>query len=220
MLITLEGIEGAGKSSQVEAAARFVSAAGRPCITTREPGATDLGRRIRGILLDPASTGIDPKTELLLYLADRVEHFQRVIRPALTQGRVVICDRYVDATLAYQGAARGVDPALIERLHGLVLGDWRPGLTVLIDIPVEVGLARAWKAVDRGERSSAETRFEKESRDFHQRVRRGYLDLAAREPARFCIIDGNRPPGEVARDLQAAIAGRLHLPCPDRGGNE
>ena len=153
------------------------------------------------------------------YLADRVEHVQRVIRPALARGQVVICDRYVDATLAYQGAARGVDADLIERLHALVLGDWRPGLTVLIDIPVAVGLDRAWRAVDRGERSPAETRFEKENRDFHQRVRQGYLELAAREPARFCIIDGNRAPGEVARDLQAAIADRLHLPLPDRGGN-
>ena len=219
MLITLEGIEGAGKSSQVEAAARFVRAAGRACITTREPGATDLGQRIRRILLDPACAGMDPWAELLLYLADRVEHVQRVIRPALARGQVVICDRYVDATLAYQGAARGVDADLIERLHALVLGDWRPGLTVLIDIPVAVGLDRAWRAVDRGERSPAETRFEKENRDFHQRVRQGYLELAAREPARFCIIDGNRAPGEVARDLQAAIADRLHLPLPDRGGN-
>lgn len=219
MLITLEGIEGAGKSSQVEAAARFVRAAGRACIATREPGATDLGRRIRRILLDPACTGMDPRTELLLYLADRVEHFERVIRPALARGQVVICDRYVDATLAYQGAARGVDGELIERLHALVLGDWRPGLTVLIDIPVAVGLARAWKAVDRGERSGAETRFENEKRDFHERVRRGYLDLAAREPARYCVIDGNRPPGEVARDLQAVIADRLHIPCPDRSGD-
>ncbi|HDI60995.1 MAG TPA: dTMP kinase [Desulfobacteraceae bacterium] len=219
MLITLEGIEGAGKSSQVEAAARFVRAAGRACITTREPGATDLGQRIRRILLDPACAGMDPRAELLLYLADRVEHVQRVIRPALARGQVVICDRYVDATLAYQGAARGVDADLIERLHALVLGDWRPGLTVLIDIPVAVGLDRAWRAVDRGERSPAETRFEKENRDFHQRVRQGYLELAAREPARFCIIDGNRAPGEVARDLQAAIADRLHLPLPDRGGN-
>jgi dTMP kinase len=101
-----------------------------------------------------------------------------------------------------------------------VLGDWRPDLTVLIDIPVTVGLARAWAAVGRGERSGAETRFENEKRDFHERVRRGYLDLAAREPARYCVIDGNRPPGEVARDLQAVIADRLHIPCPDRNGNE
>jgi dTMP kinase len=219
MLITLEGIEGAGKSSQVEAAARFIRAAGRPCTTTREPGATDPGRRIRRILLDPACTGMDPRAELLLYIADRVEHFEQVIRPALTRGQVVICDRYVDATLAYQGAARGVDADLIERLHALVLGDWRPALTVLIDLPVEVGLARAWNAVDRGERSSNETRFEREDRDFHQRVRQGYLDLAAREPRRFCVIDGNRPAGAVARDLQAVIAGRLHIPCPDGGGD-
>jgi dTMP kinase len=219
MLITLEGIEGAGKSSQVQAAVAFVRAAGRACVATREPGATDLGRRIRRILLDPACAGIDPGAELLLYLADRVEHVQRVIRPALARGQVVICDRYVDATLAYQGAARGLGAELIERLHAIVLGDWRPGLTLLIDIPVEVGLARAWGAVDRGERSGAETRFENEDKDFHERVRRGYLDLAAREPARYCVIDGNRPPGEVARDIQAAIAGRLHIPCPDRGGN-
>jgi dTMP kinase len=219
MLITLEGIEGAGKGSQVEPAAGFVRAAGRACITTREPGATDLGRRIRRILLDPACTDMNPRAELLLYLADRVQHVEQVIRPALARGQVVICDRYVDATLAYQGAARGIASQLIERLHAIVLDDWRPELTVLIDIPVEVGLARAWNAVNRGERNGDETRFENENRNFHERVRQGYLDLAAREPQRFRVIDGNRTPGEVARDLQAVIADRLHLPCPDGGGN-
>jgi dTMP kinase len=219
MFITLEGIEGAGKTSQLQAAADFVRATGRCCTTTREPGATDLGRRIRSILLDPACAGIDPLAELLLYLADRVQHVHRVIRPALADGQVVICDRFADATLAYQGAARGVDAALIRRLHELLLGAWRPDLTVLIDIPVEVGLKRAWDAVDRGERSGAETRFEKEALAFHHRVRQGYLDLAAAEPERFCIIDGNRPPQDVGSDLRALLARRLRVAPPGAADN-
>jgi dTMP kinase len=214
MFITLEGIEGAGKTSQLQAAGEFVRAAGRRCTTTREPGATALGQRIRRILLDPAAGDIDPLAELLLYLADRVQHVHRVIRPALAEGQVVICDRFVDATLAYQGAARGLDQNLIRDLHDLVLGAWRPDLTVLIDIPVEIGLARAWKAVGRGERSGAETRFERETHAFHERVRQGYRHLAGCEPERFCIIDGNRPPRDVERDIQAALARRLGTALP------
>jgi dTMP kinase len=215
MFITLEGIEGAGKTSQLEAAAQFVRSVGRPCATTREPGATALGRRIRGILLDPACADIDPLAELLLYLADRIQHLRQVVRPALAEGQVVICDRFVDATLAYQGAARGVDPDLILQLHEKLLGRWRPDLTLLIDIPVEIGLARAWKAVDRGERNGAETRFEQEAMAFHERVRQGYLTLAAREPERFRVIDGNRPAPDVGRDIHAALARRL---CPTASG--
>jgi len=217
--ITFEGIEGAGKTSQLQAAADFVRSTGRRCTTTREPGATALGRRIRGIVLDPAGADIDPVAELLLYLADRVQHVRKVIRPALADGQVVICDRFVDATLAYQGMARGVDPALIGRLHELLLGAWEPDLTVLIDIPVEIGLKRAWDAVNRGERSGTETRFEKEALAFHQRVRQGYLDLAAAEPQRFCIIDGNRPPQDVGRDLRSALARRLRPASPDAADN-
>lgn len=219
MFITLEGIEGAGKTSQLQAAADFVRSAGRRCTTTREPGATALGRRIRSIVLDPDGTDIDPMAELLLYLADRVQHVHRVIRPALADGQVVICDRFVDATLAYQGAARGLDTELIRRLHGLLLGSWQPDLTVLIDIPVEVGLRRAREAVTRGERSGNETRFENEALAFHERVRQGYLRLAGEDPERFCVIDGNRPPQEVGRDLHAALARRLGAASPDAAGN-
>ena len=215
MFITLEGVEGSGKTSQLDAAARFVRTQGRECIVTREPGGTSLGRRIRRLLLDPSSGDIDPTAELLLYVADRVQHVQQVIRPALAAGRVVLCDRFHDATAAYQGMARGLDAAMIQQLHQLVLGGLKPDLTVLIDLPAEIGLSRAWAAVRQGERSGAETRFEREALAFHARVRQGYLTLAAREPQRFCIIDGNRPAEAVGRDILTALARRLSTVPPD-----
>lgn len=209
MFITLEGIEGAGKSTQMATTAGFLADRGLDCVVTREPGGTALGRRIRAILLDPEVGAVAPAAELLLYLADRVEHVRRVIRPALAAGRCVLCDRWADATMAYQGVARGVGTELVGTLHRLLLDDLRPDLTLLVDLPAEVGLARAWEAVARGGRSGGETRFEREALAFHQRVRRGYLELAAAAPERFCIIDGTRPPDEVAQDIRAVLADRL-----------
>ena len=219
MLITLEGIEGSGKTTQMDAASRFVRAQGYECISTREPGGTPLGTRIRGLLLDPANADIDATAELLLYAADRVQHVQRIIRPALAAGRVVLCDRFIDATVAYQGYARGLGLETIAALHRLVLGGLKPDLTLLIDVPAEVGLARAWTAVKEGGRSRSETRFEQEALDFHRRVRDGYLALAAAEPDRFCVIDGRQGPDAVGRDILAALARRLSSVPPD-GAND
>lgn len=209
MFITLEGIEGAGKSSQVAATADFLRSRGHDCLLTREPGGTVAGTRIRAILLDPQLGELAPKAELLLYLADRVQHVEQVIRPALDAGRTVVCDRFFDATMAYQGIARGLGGELVAGLHRLLLDDLRPSLTLLIDLPAEVGLARAWAAVAQSERSGAETRFEQEAVAFHERVRGGYRALAEAEPERFCRIDGNQTAERVTRDICAALAARL-----------
>ena len=206
MFITLEGIEGSGKTSQLDTLARFVRARGRECVITREPGGTRLGEQIRRLLLDPANADIDPSAELLLYVADRVQHVREVIRPALAAGRVVICDRFADATTVYQGVARGLEHRNIAAIHRLVLGALTPDLTVLIDVPAEVGLARAWSAVDRGARRADETRFEREALAFHCRVRDGYLALASAEPDRFRIVDGRQTPEAVGREILDALA--------------
>ncbi len=156
---------------------------------TREPGGTAIGQDIRRILLSPRSTGMDPRAELLLYAADRAQHIAQVIRPALAAGRAVVCDRYHDATLAYQGYGRGLDRRLIHRLHALLLEGVTPDLTLLLDLPAREGLARAWSQIDSGARDRQEARFEEERLDFHRKVRAGYLELARQAPVRFRVID-------------------------------
>ena len=152
MFITLEGIEGAGKSSQLQNIVAFLKDRGYECVTTREPGGTAIGGRIRGILLDPVNSDLDARAELLLYVADRVQHIKTVIEPALAKGRMVVCDRYFDATLVYQGYARGLDKGLIRELHRLVCGNLTPDLTLLFDLEPRIGLARAWREISNGGR--------------------------------------------------------------------
>ena len=149
MFITFEGIEGSGKTTQIRHAMEFLKQRGKDCIVTREPGGTVTGRKIRAILLDPESKGMDPSTELLLYMADRAEHVNKVVKPSLSAGKTVLCDRYYDATIAYQGYARGLDMDLLSKLHRLIINDLKPDMTILLDLPPEAGLSRAWKA-DRG----------------------------------------------------------------------
>ena len=168
---------------------------GWQCTVTREPGGTAIGQAIRAILLAPQSRGLDPRAELLLYMADRAQHIAQVIRPALEAGKAVICDRYADATLAYQGYARGLDLDLIRCLHDVALGGLIPDLTLLLDLPPSIGLARAWSQIDGGQRDRQETRFEEERIDFHRKVRAGYLELARQAPERFRVIDAS---GEIA----------------------
>ena len=189
MLITLEGIEGSGKSTQMSGICRYLRTTGRDCVSTKEPGGTPIGEKIRAILLDPANHHLDPTAELLLYAADRVQHVNELIRPALAQGKIVVCDRFADSTVVYQGAARNLDPGLIRQLNALVLGGMVPDVTFLLDLSPEIGLSRAWREIHSGNRDSAETRFESEALKFHQQVRDGYLALAEAEPGRFCIID-------------------------------
>ncbi len=189
MFITLEGIEGSGKTTQIGYLVGFFENRGNPCVTTREPGGTAIGNKIRAILLDPERKDMDAKTELLLYMADRAHHIHSLIKPSLSAGKTVLCDRYFDATLVYQGYARGLDIGLIKKLHSLLFDDLKPDVTILLDLPPQLGLKRAWKQLTNGQRSNKEGRFEEEKLEFHQRVRAGYLELAKAEPERFHIID-------------------------------
>ena len=201
MFITLEGIEGSGKTTQIKQISAHLCRKGHDCVTTREPGATEIGKRIRAILLDPDSKVMDPSTELLLYTADRVQHVKELLEPSLAAGKTVLCDRYFDATLVYQGYARGLDIAMIKELHRLMNGGLQPDLTLLLDLSPEEGLARAWQQIDNGTRTGRETRFEKEAIAFHNRVRAGYLELAHREPQRFRIIDAAQDEMQVFDDI-------------------
>ena len=206
MFITLEGIEGSGKSTQIAAIARWLKDAGYDCLTTREPGGTSIGGQIRSVLLHPANDDMAPGTEMLLYVADRVQHLETVVRPALAAGKVVVCDRYFDATMVYQGYARGLDKKKILRLHELACGGLTPDLTLLLDLAPEEGLARAWRRIASDDAHAAESRFEKEKLAFHQRGREGYLDLTRKQPQRFTIIDANADVAAVSRQIEAALA--------------
>lgn len=209
MFITFEGIEGSGKTTQVQELKSFLTNRGHRCILTREPGGTAIGEKIRAILLNSANKTIRPQTELLLYIADRAQHVAEVIRPALSAGRVVLCDRFADASVVYQGIARGLDIGLITQLHGLTLDGLTPEVTFLLDLPVEAGLARAWRRIDAGQEGAGESRFEEETLAFHHRVRQGYLTLAHREPHRFVIIDASRDTARVTSDIIAAVETRI-----------
>jgi dTMP kinase len=206
MFITLEGIEGSGKTTQIRHIAEYIKSKGHDCVITREPGGTGIGKKIRAILLDSNSKGLDPSAELLLYIADRIQHVNEIIRPALSLGKTVLCDRYFDATIAYQGFARGIDMDLITMLHKRVVENLRPDITILLDLPAETGLKRAWEQINHGARTSSETRFEEEKITFHENVRAGYLKLACMEPERFRIIDAARNEKTVKEDVLEALS--------------
>lgn len=201
MFITLEGIEGSGKSTQILHVLNFINHLGLKCIMTREPGGTRIGGKIRSVLLDPESSNINPATELLLYTADRAQHIQEVILPMIEAGGIVICDRYFDATLAYQGVARGLDTALIRDLHERFCLNLKPDLTFLLDLTPDTGLLRAWKQLNSGSRTDTESRFENETLAFHERVRAGYLAIAAKEPERFRIVDASQSQDQVQSQI-------------------
>ena len=211
MFISFEGIEGSGKTTQIRHALDFLEKNEIRCVTTREPGGTDIGRRIRAILLDPESVDLDPLAELLLYMADRAQHLRQVVQANLAEGRTVLCDRYFDATLAYQGYARGLAVAMINRLHCQAFANLKPDLTFLLDLSPEEGLARAWRQIDGGDRAAAETRFEKEKVAFHDKVRQGYLTLARAEPDRFVVIDAGAHADQVQDRIRAELAARLKI---------
>ncbi|WP_019587007.1 dTMP kinase [Deinococcus apachensis] len=201
LFITFEGPEGAGKSTQLARLAEQLEAEGVPYIVTREPGGTPLGTRVRDVLLDPALT-IDPLPEFLLYSASRAQLVRDVIRPALERGEVVLCDRYADSSLAYQGAGRGLDAAFLNALTQEVTGGLTPDLTVLLDLDPGVGLARA---ASRGQPD----RLERADLDFHRRVRQGFLDLAAREPGRFVVLDATQDVETLAASVWRTMGERL-----------
>lgn len=203
--VTLEGVEGSGKTTQIERLAERVRSAGRTVVTTREPGGTAVGKALRGVLLAHAEHPPTASCELLLYAADRAQHLELVVEPALARGEVVLCDRYLDATVAYQGYGRGLGAARVLELHGTPPLDRRPHRTVLLDVPVEHGLERARARNARDDPSDALGRFEAENIEFHERVRDGYHRLARGEPERFAIVDGTRPADAVALDVWHAV---------------
>jgi len=206
MFISLEGIEGCGKTTQIRLLSAYLDERGQPYLVTREPGGTAIGEKIRSILLDPASKDMVPTAELLLYMADRAQHISELIKPGLGEGKIVLCDRYFDATVVYQGYARGLDTRFILDLHRIIFHDLKPELTLLLDLPPRIGLARAWHELDSGSRSGAESRFEEETLNFHEKVRQGYLDLARLEPKRFKVIDASRKMEEVQADIREVLS--------------
>lgn len=203
--ITFEGVEGCGKTTQIARLRDHLESRGLSVVVTREPGGTPISEAIRAILLDPAYTEMAPMTELLLYAAARAQHVAERIRPALAEGRIVLCDRFADSTTAYQGAARRLEATFMGMLHESATGGLWPDVTILIDVPVETGLRRAARA-----RQS--DRIENESLAFHERVRRGFLDLAAREPGRIHIVDGTAAPEAVGRAIRSLVDGLMEAP--------
>jgi dTMP kinase len=209
MFITLEGIEGSGKTTQIGRLVEFLEDRGIECVTTRQPGGTLIGENIRSILLDPANRALAPMTELLLYMADRSQHIYELIRPCLQAGKTVICDRYFDATVVYQGFARGLNIELIQQLHQILFDDLKPDVTLLLDLAPQVGLQRAWQQLNTGQRSGVESRFEAETVAFHEKVRAGYLELARLEPGRFRIVDAAQSQDQVFTAISNIVASIL-----------
>jgi len=205
MFITFEGIEGCGKTTQMRLVETWLRQRGVPCVSTREPGGTDFGRALRSVLLDPGGADRTPMPELLLYLADRVQNLEQVVGPATRAGQWVLCDRYHDATLAYQGHGRGIP---LEDIHALakILKIRTPDRTVLFDLDVVTSLRRA-RARNRSDQSlEAESRFEQEAVDFHERVRVGYLALAGAAPERFSVIDASGNEAEVHKRVVSVLS--------------
>lgn len=203
--ITFEGGEGTGKTTQVALLASYVSERARPCVVTREPGGTALGKMIRKTLLQVDDFAIAPATELFLYLADRAEHVHEVIAPALKAGKLVICDRFADSTLVYQGYGRGFDLAKLRHLNDLAVGDCRPQLSFLLDCPAELGLLRAAQRSRDSSENLNEDRFEREHLAFHEKIRQGFLQVARAEPNRFRILDAVQPVERVWQQVRQII---------------
>jgi dTMP kinase len=208
--ITFEGIEGSGKSTVAAMISEKLERAGVGVLMTREPGGTAVSEEIRKILLDPERPEISPRSELLMYLASRAQLVDEVIAPALRAGRVVLCDRFMDASVAYQGWARGLGEDLVERLNAFAVGDSVPDRTLVFDLPVEEGFRRGpEKRQSDGLR--VKDRLEREDLSFHERVREGYLRIAAREPGRVVVVDASRPLSEVAAETSRNIAACLNV---------
>lgn len=201
--ITLEGGEGAGKSTALGTIREWLQARNKDFVLTREPGGTPPAERIRELLLDPQTGELAALTELLLMFAARNENLERVIRPALAAGKIVVSDRFTDASMAYQGAGRGLGRAPVEDLAGLVHGDLVPDLTLLLDVPVAVGMQRI------STRSEGPDRFEQTRPEFLERVRQGYLEQARREPNRFAVIDASAGLETVGDEIRSKLEERL-----------
>ena len=207
VLIAFEGGEGAGKSTQARLLAIWLRENGYDVLATHEPGATKIGMRLRALLLDTAHTGLSPWAEVMMYAADRAEHVASVIGPALARGTIVVTDRYVDSTLAYQGGGRQLSFNAIRRVNELATGGLVPDLTFLLDLPPSAGLGR---------RASSADRLEAEPEEFHDRVRDAFLALAKDDPDRYVVLDAAMEPSQISRAVQAAVRARLPDPVPER----
>ena len=209
MFITFEGIEGTGKSTQMRLLTGHLQDKGLDVVNTLEPGGSRLGQELRRILLSMESRDLTGQSELFLYLADRAQHVTTVVRPALAAGKMVLCDRFADSTVVYQGYGRGLDPKLLHQLNEVAVDGTWPELTILLDIEPEIGLKRALTRNIRENKTDTEGRFEAESLTFHARIRQGYLTWAALHPERFAVLDATLPPEDVAAQVAAAVDERL-----------
>ncbi|MDK2896978.1 MAG: dTMP kinase [Candidatus Atribacteria bacterium] len=212
--ISFEGIEGSGKSAHSSRLYRFLEAEGYSCVLTQEPGGTPVGEKIRSLLLDPLTGDLDPLTETFLFQASRREHVERLIKPSLSLGKILICVRFIDSTLAYQGFGRKVDLQLLKNLNWMATGGVLPDLTLLLDVNPEQGLLRALSHT-----GEEELRFEQEftrRKETLHSIRKGYLELARANSSRFIIIDSNREKEEVFRQIRDSVLSRL----PKKGGKE
>lgn len=203
MFITFEGPEGSGKTSQLPALAHYLRDAGYEVLVTREPGGTAVGDQIRDVLMSLKNVAIVPRTEILLFLAARAQHVDSVIRPALEAGKLVLCDRFSDSTLAYQGYGHKTDLETLRSLLNFSTGGLKPDLTLLLDLPVEIGFER------KRDNNVEWNRLDAYDQAFHERVRQGYLDLAAAEPERWIVIDATKSKNEVQIAMRTAIIKRL-----------
>ena len=197
LFITFEGGEGCGKSTQIAALRARLEAMGKAVVQTREPGGTPLGESVRNLLqYDDAGQGMSPEAELLLFAASRAQHVRELIVPAIAEGQIVLCDRFLDSTTVYQGVARAIDSKKVDTINHFAIGDTNPDLTILIDLPPEIGLARVHARSD-----GQLDRMEKEAIEFFQAVRQGYLDLAKSEPKRFLVLDGSQSAEELETQI-------------------
>lgn len=205
MFITLEGIEGCGKTTQAGLLSRFFREKGKEVVLTKEPGGSRLGLDLRRILLSMESLDLSEEAELFLYLADRAQHVKSIIRPSLMAGKVVISDRYTDSTIAYQGYGRGIDPVFLDRLNNMAVRGVMPDLTILFDLPAEMGLKRALSRNVQNDLTISEGRFEAESLEFHQKIRQGYLTWASLNKARFLTVDATRDIESIFKFISGKI---------------
>jgi dTMP kinase len=209
LFITFEGIEGCGKTTQISLLKEYLEQKDYSVVATREPGGTQIGDSMRTILLDSKNTHIDIKTELLLYEASRAQHIKDVVRPALDKGSIVLCDRFTDATLAYQGYAQRINKDLIERLNQFATDNITPDFTILIDCPVEIGLKRAKKRGATVNQKINEDRFEEKNISFHQNVRLGYLQIAECNSNRIHIVDGREDVSTVQQGIRTVVLKKI-----------
>jgi dTMP kinase len=207
--ITFEGVEGSGKTTQIRLAGEFLREKGLPVVETQEPGGTPLGERIREILLNQGGFDISGEAEVFLFAAARAQHSDAVIRPALDKGQVILCDRFSDATIAYQAYGRGLALEAVREICRFASRGLSPRLTLLFDLPVEKGLERAFRRIAGREEDSREDRFEREHLDFHRRIRKGYLAIAREEPGRVKIIDASRDIESTRREVRAILSSLL-----------